>query len=145
MSAPDTVIQQWFQEVWNERRSESIDKLMAADAKVHGLAGEPIIGAAGFKPFHKTLCDSFHNLKIEVVQSIVEGDRVAVVCHVTGRHDGDSLGGKATGKPIDFWGMTTARVQNGKIVEGWNSYDFLTMYQQVGWVAAPVTGDGAPK
>jgi predicted ester cyclase len=141
MSAtPDAVMREWFQEVWNSRRVDAIDRLMASNAKVHGLAAEPIIGAGAFKPFHKTFCDSFPEFHIEVVQSLVDGDRVAVVCHVTGRHGGDALGGKATDKPVDFWGMTVGRVENGLIVEGWNSFDFLTMYQQIGWVASPVVG-----
>ena len=55
-----------------------------------------------------------------------------------GRHTGDTLGGKATDKPVDFTGVTIARVENGNIVEGWNNFDFLTMYQQLGWVALPV-------
>jgi hypothetical protein len=30
-----------------------------------------------------------------------------------------------------------ARVVDGQIVEGWNSFDFLTMFQQFGWVRTP--------
>lgn len=138
--APDAILREWFEEVWNHRRAEVIDRLMAADAKVHGLVGGPIVGAAGFKPFHKAFCDAFHDFKIEVVQSLVDGDRAAVVCHVTGRHDGDGIG-KATARPVDFWGTTVARVKDGKIVEGWNAFDFLTMYQQIGWVKSPVVGE----
>ena len=73
--------------------------------------------------------------------TLVEGDRVAALCHVTGRHVGDALGGKATGHSIDFWGTTIGRVENGKIVDGWNTFDFLTMYQQIGWVESPVVGE----
>lgn len=29
------------------------------------------------------------------------------------------------------------RVEDGKIVEGWNCFDMLGMYQQIGWVANP--------
>jgi predicted ester cyclase len=139
-AAPEAVMREWFEQVWNQRRAEAIDRLMSAEARVHGLSGEPIIGASGFKPFHKTFCESFPEFKIDVVESIVDGDRVAVVCHVTGRHGGDALGGKATGKTVDFWGMTMGRVKNGQLIEGWNSYDFLTMYQQIGWVPSPVLG-----
>lgn len=38
---------------------------------------------------------------------------------------------------IAFWGMTFVRVQDGRIIEGWNCFDFLSMYQQVGWVTTP--------
>ena len=59
-------------------------------------------------------------------------------CHVVARHVGSDLGGPATGALVDFWGMTIIRAENGRIVEGWNSFDFLTMYQQIGWVSSPV-------
>jgi predicted chitinase len=29
--------------------------------------------------------------------------------------------------------------RDGKIVEGWNCFDFLSMYQQIGWVNTPPT------
>ena len=28
--------------------------------------------------------------------------------------------------------MVIVRVENGRIVEGWNSFDFLGLYQQIG-------------
>jgi len=34
--------------------------------------------------------------------------------------------------------MTFIRIQNGKIIEGWNNFDFMTMYKQLGFkLAAP--------
>jgi predicted ester cyclase len=139
MSAtPDGIIRQWFQEVWNERREGAIDKLMAPNALVHGLAAGPIAGPEGFKPFYRLFCNAFSELRVDVVQTVVEGDRVAAVCHVTGLHTGDALGGRPTGRRIDFWGNCVGVVNGGRIVEGWNTFDFLTMYQQIGWVKSPV-------
>ena len=46
--------------------------------------------------------------------------------------------GTPTNKVVAFDGMIIARVRGEQIVEGWNCIDFLTMYQQMGWVAAPV-------
>ena len=31
-----------------------------------------------------------------------------------------------------FTGMCIARIKDGKIAEGWNNFDFLSMYQQLG-------------
>jgi len=55
-ASPDAVIREWFQQVWNERREDAIERLMWPDS----------------------------------------------------------------------------------IAEGWNTFDFLTMYQQIGWIASPV-------
>jgi predicted ester cyclase len=81
--------------------------------------------------------DALGDLSIEVVRTVTEGDVVAAYCHVTGQHVGAAFGGAPTGQPVDFWGMTIVRVEDGKIVEGWNSFDMLGMYQQIGWVANP--------
>jgi predicted ester cyclase len=136
--SPDTVIRQWFQQVWNETREDAIDALMSPDGKVYGLGGDVIVGPAGFKPFHRALCSALTDFKVEVLQTVAQDDRVAAYCRVTARHSGDGLGGQATGKTVDFYGTTICRVQDGRIAEGWNTFDFLTMYQQLGWVASPV-------
>ena len=61
----------------------------------------------------------------------------AAHCHVAGRHVGTDLGGPATGAAVNFWGITILRAENGRIVEGWNSFDCLSLYQQIGWVPTP--------
>jgi len=33
---------------------------------------------------------------------------------------------------IDFLGFTLARFVDGQLVEGWNSFNFLAMYEQIG-------------
>jgi predicted ester cyclase len=63
---------------------------------------------------------------------------VAAHCLVVARHAGDALGGPPTNRPVQFEGVTIARVKDGKFVEGWNFFDLLSMYQQLGWVKAPV-------
>ncbi len=73
---------------------------------------------------------------------MTQGDVVAVLCHITANHAGDAFG-PATLRDVDFWGTTFIRVMDGRIIEGWNTFDFLTMYQQMGWVTNPVTPVGS--
>ena len=42
----------------------------------------------------------------------------------------------AEGKKAEFTGITIAKFKDGKLVEGWNGYDFLSMYQQLGFKLA---------
>jgi predicted ester cyclase len=135
--SPDAIAREWFKEVWDEGREDAIDRLLAPFAVAYGLPGGPIQGPTAFKPLFRMFREALGDLSIEVVRTLVEGDMVAVHCHVTGRHSGSALGGAPTQQPLDFWGMAMLRVQDGQIVEGWNCFDMLSMYQQIGWVASP--------
>lgn len=133
--SPEAVIRRWFEELWTQGREETIDRLFAVDGIAHGLPtpdGSPIRGRDGFRPFYRTFRAAFPDIRVEVTQAVTQGDTVTVRCHVTGSHQGHDLGVNATGRNIDFWGMCMARVRDGAIVEGWNSFDFLTLYQQIG-------------
>jgi predicted ester cyclase len=135
---PDAVARDWFENVWNNLDESSIDRLMHPEGVVHGLGPQPTRGPEGFKPFFRVFKNSLRGIQVHVERSVVEGDTAALLCHVVANHAGDGLG-PASGKNVDFWGITMVRVKDGRLVEGWNSFDFLTMYQQMGWVGNPVT------
>jgi steroid delta-isomerase-like uncharacterized protein len=125
-------IRRWFEEVWNKGREEAIDEMFAADGLAHGLEGEePIRGVAAFKPFFHKFRAAFPEIKVTVEDVLTEGDRVAARCSVRGLHRGDALGFAATNQPVEFDGMTIARIRDGKIVEAWNNFDFMKMFQQL--------------
>jgi predicted ester cyclase len=42
-------------------------------------------------------------------------------------HRGEGLGVKATGNEVRVTGMSIARVDGGKIVEGWNEWDRMKL------------------
>lgn len=132
---PDTAVRHWFAKVWNEGDEATIDALMAADAIIHGLPspdGQPLRGPSAFKPFFHSMRSALSDIRIEVEQLLTEGDLAMAHCHVTARHTGDGLGFPATGRAIEFNGFTMLRVVDGRFVEGWNCFDFLKMYQQLG-------------
>jgi steroid delta-isomerase-like uncharacterized protein len=129
------VIRRWFEEVWNKGREEAIDELFDEQGVAHGLAddaGKMLRGPTGFRPFFRRLREAFPEMDIVVEDTVTEGDRVAARCTVRGRHRGDALGFAATNQPVEFTGICIVRIANGKIVEAWNNFDFMTMFQQLG-------------
>lgn len=129
------LFRRWFEEVWNQGRAEAIDELFAEDGIAHGLAGaggEELRGPAGFREFHRSFREAFPDIRVTVEDEIVEGDKVAVRCSVRGTHRSASLGFASTDRPVIFEGMCIVRIRDGQIVEAWNSFDFMTMYQQLG-------------
>ena len=132
------LVRRWFEEVWNNGRVEAIDELMGPRCVVHGLGPGTMDGPAGFKPFHASYRDAFPDVTLTIDDIVGEGSIVAARWSGTGTHRGNGLGLPATDRAIRFTGMTFARVENGKIVEGWNNFDQLGMFQQLGAIAAPV-------
>jgi steroid delta-isomerase-like uncharacterized protein len=133
-SAPDSVLRTWFEELWNQGKEETISRLLAPDGLIHGLGpgGQALQGPAAFLPFYRRLHAAFPDMRIEVIRTVTEGNMVAIQCHVTGTHTGASLGVPPSHQRVDFWGLGIGRIANGQIAEGWNCFDFLTCFQQIG-------------
>jgi len=134
MSHP-SLLHEWFEEVWNNGRVEAIDELMAPNAIAHGIVddhGNDLRGPAAFKTFFHKFRESFPDIRITILDHLKDGDKEVVRCSVDATHQGHQLGFAPSGKPVTFTGMCIARVENKQIVEAWNNFDFLTMYQQLG-------------
>ncbi len=128
-------IRRWFEEVWNKGREEAIDEMFAEEGVAHGLAdeaGSDLRGPAGFKPFFRRFRDAFPDIRVAVKDCVCEGDRAAARCRVRATHAGGGLGVAATNNPIEFDGLCIVRVRDGQIVEAWNNFDFMSMFQQLG-------------
>ncbi len=142
-----SVIRRWFEEVWNKGREGAIDELFDEEGVAHGLAdetGSPLRGPEGFKPFFRKFREAFPEIEVVVEDTVSEDDKVAARCTVRGRHRGDALGFKATDSPVEFEGICIVRLRDGKIVEAWNNFDFMSMFQQLGALrldAGPAASD----
>ena len=132
------VLRRWFDEVWNNGRAEVIEELFDENGIAHGLSddpSQPIKGPSGYRPFYEVFRQAFPNIRIDIEDMIAEGDKVAARCSVRGKHEGDFMGTAATQAPVEITGIAIVRIENGKIVEAWNNFDFMTLYKQCGHVA----------
>ena len=136
------LMQRWFEEVWNKGREEGIDEMFSEDGVAHGLQdahGNELFGPAGFKPFFKNFRSAFPDIEVIIEDSVAEGDMVAVRCRVRGTHAGEGINVAATRLPVDFAGICIARINDGKIAEAWNNFDFLGLFQQIGALKLPAS------
>ena len=134
------VQQRWFAEVWNQGRTEVIDELLSPDVTAHGLVdpnGNPVHGAEQFKLYHQSFRSAFPDIRVTVEDTVCEGNKIVVRCRVQATHTGAGFGFTPTHKPVDFAGMCMLRIDEGKIVEAWNSFDFLAMFGQLGMLSMP--------
>ena len=127
-----TLLHRWFEEVWNKDDENAIDQLLTRDAEAHGILTEDQPkGAEGFKLFFNNFRTQFHDVKIDVEDVISQDDLESARTTVTAIHT-------ETKKPVRFSGICMVRIEDGKIAEAWNQYDFLDLYQQLGQKLTPV-------
>jgi steroid delta-isomerase-like uncharacterized protein len=76
---------------------------------------------------------AFPDLHPTVEDVIAEGDKVVTRWTIRGTHQGEiEEFGPPTGRQAEIQGITIHRIQGGRIVEEWNSYDNLSLLQQLG-------------
>ena len=107
----------------------------------HNMPGLPP-GLEGVKQMVTMTRTAFPDVQSIIDDVIVEGDKVAVRWTVRGTHRGELRGMPPTGKQVTLTGITISRFAGGKVVERWDGYDRLGMYQQLGLIPAPEQARG---
>ena len=132
-------LRRWFDEVWNQKREATIDEMFPADSVAHGLGDHEadVRGPAEFKQFMANITDSIPDVHIHVDDIFAEGDRAAARITLEGTHTGEGLGVPPTGRTIRIQGNIIVRIVDGRILEGWNSYDQLGFLRQIGALPDP--------
>lgn len=121
------LVTQWYEEVWNKGNESFIDEHMHRDVVIHGL--DPTgttTGISNFKTFYRNFRASFPIIFVDVQPLVSDEEYAAAYCAVTAKN--------VNGKEVSFSGLSVVRVKNGMLVEGWNNFDFLKMYQQLGHI-----------
>lgn len=109
-----------------------IDEVYAPDLVWHD-PDRDIKGTEEAKEFISMYKAAFPDLRTAVEDVIAEGDQVVTRWTVRGTHQGVVEGfGPPTGRQVEMNGITIHRIDGGKIVEEWNSYDNLGLMQQLG-------------
>ncbi|MES2709172.1 MAG: ester cyclase [Verrucomicrobiota bacterium] len=123
MMSPKEIGVRWFQEVWNERKLSAIHELLAEGARGHLEGGQEIVGPEQFTAFQIALVEALPDIKVRVLNSLSDGDDACILWLATATHTGHGMEMAPTGKTVSFRGMTWFHVENGKITEGWDSWN----------------------
>ena len=128
------------EEIWNTGDAVNADEVFAADFVNHDPALTDVADLESLKGFVVLTHTAFPDFHVEVEDMVAEGDRVAIRRTVTATHRTDFMGIPATGRKIQWTGMTVYRIADGKIVESWWSYDALGMMWQLTTPEWPIDG-----
>ena len=123
----------WFEEVWNQRRVQTIHELVSPDCVIQGVSetGEALRGPDAFLQVYNRLVSAFPDIRMTVEDCFGAGDKVAARWSGTMRHTGHGLGIDPSGATLELSGLTMVRFANGQVVETWDQWDKLGMFKQI--------------
>lgn len=134
MTEPNkTTVRRLITELVNEKRYEIAPDLIAENYVRHepGTPAEPG-GPDEFVSMLETLHEGFPDLEMSIDGVIAEGDLVSFYATEHGTHEGRFMGLEPTGREIEITGNVTHRLADGKIVETWATFDWMTALEQLG-------------
>jgi len=145
MGAQETkeLVLRFYEEVFNSRRLETFDELVAEDATDHGVPPGYRGDKAGSRSAVSDYLAAFPDLKLVIEDVIASEDRVAVRARWSGTNDGPLIGFgaplPATGRRVEFETIEILGVRDGKLTDHWQQQDDIGLATQLG-----MTGSAAP-
>ena len=123
------ILQQWYDRVWVDGDLDAIDQFFQPDATAEGIIPEFQVGRDEFRDLVTAFRYHVGDIRVELPKVIENGDWLAAILHVhTSRAD--------NGAPIELTGQVMARFQDGKVVEAYNQFDFISLFEQLGQLPA---------
>ncbi len=121
MQDNEIIYRRWIEEVWNKNKIEAVEEFFDQD----GVAfypylvkgGEPIRGRDKFKKFLKLLRKNYSEIKIEISDIAVDGNKIISLCEIKAF----PRNGNPADKPFKTTGLSRVVFNNGKIVEIWSN------------------------
>lgn len=113
------IVRRWVDEVWNQGKREAIDELAAPDFVMHYFAMNSDVDLALYKELFALFTTAFVDVKLEIEDLLVEGDKVTARIFQQGTHVGELMGVPPSGKRATQRALAIYRVKDGKLVESW--------------------------
>lgn len=123
----------YYEALWNERDFGVIDDWIAPGFVGHytGLP-EAVRGPAGFRRFAEDIFAAMPDVRMTILDTVAQDDRVASRVEMRATHSGDYLGFAATNLPIVATHIAIERYgPDGLVLEEWANTDDLGMARQI--------------
>ncbi len=121
---------------WRSRNAAALAADHSPDGVVVSPTGGVLEGRADIEHIYKVWFTAFPDLSFTTEDLIVDGDRVALLCRVTGTHLGEFFGVNSTGRHIEISGAFIYRLDGALIAHERRVLDFTGLLLQVGVLRA---------
>lgn len=136
----EKLLKTFIDETWNKQNTDKLNEYLADDYVEHTPFGD-FHGLDEFRGFITMNLRGFPDFEVKVENVVVTDNMVACTYISSGTQKEEYLGIEATGNHAEVDGCYVARVENGKIVEGWNQFDTLAMLTALEVISPDMLGD----
>ena len=126
-------VRQFYEGFFNERRWELVDEAFLPSYVHHTpeVPGERM-AYEEYREHMLLLARAFPHMKVSIEDQIAEHDKVMTRLRMQGVQEGDLPGIPASGREINVEVISIFALRDGRMAEGWESYDSLDMAIQLG-------------
>lgn len=119
------ILSDWYHRVWIEADLDAIDRYFAPRAGADGILPDGQVGVEDFRALVPALLSLVRDLAIDIDRSIDSGDWLwaQITVRAVTAHGMD---------PIRASGQVMVRIEGSRITEAYNSFDFITFFEQAG-------------
>ena len=133
--ATDTFPAEETVKIWNEKQFDLLEKHFAPDVVVYNVGvDETFEGREEFRGWIEGNLAAFPDMAVHL-DDIFEGEDFSISrWTVTGTHEGalEAIGLPATGKEVEFEGVTIYTLSDGMVTEAWWYTDMMGLVTQLG-------------
>ena len=120
-------------EAWNSHDIEEVIRFYAPDYIGEDVGqAAPLRGREGMRAMLKNYWQAFPDLKFQVISTLTESSRIAILWIGEGTHRGTIMNIPPTGHRVQVRGVSIIDVENGLIVRGRYIWDLAGMLRHMG-------------
>ncbi|MFD3189641.1 ester cyclase [Sedimentitalea sp. HM32M-2] len=118
-------LRKFYEDVWVKGDLDAIDMYFSADAQAGGIIPEMQVSPDDFRDLVSAFKTLLGDIRFDMPKVIENGEWAAAIIHAhTSRAD--------NGAPVEVTGQTMARFDGDKMVEAYNQFDYVSLFEQLG-------------
>jgi predicted ester cyclase len=106
------------------------------DVVFGGVTPEPM-DKAGTVAFHEDFYAAFPDAKVDLLELLESGEKLAARLLIKGQHKGEFMGVPPSGNDMQLAITTILTMRDGKCVERWSTADMFGLMMQIGAIPPP--------
>ena len=126
------LVRRVVEELVNKGNFSLLDELVDSDYTYYEPTVGEIQGRDGYRSLVSMYRSAFPDVTLTINEQIAEGDKVVTHWTARGTHQGELMGVQPTGKQVTVQGVVISRIENGKLMQDFESYDVHGMMRQLG-------------